>query len=158
MGSGRVLDQVPRRACSRRSRRAPRSTLEARLSESPEYRKTLADQVRAELTKAGAANPERADPVGLQAGLSVAHRAGAFPTLKGKGVRGIHIKVAGVQAGPLEEIQVLPGAEPLAARAVSGGRDRLSASSASRRISSASNSSTRRRTSTPLRRSMPPAA
>src|SRR5690606_19767911 len=31
--------------------------VEARLSESPEYRRTIADAVRAELTKAGAAQP-----------------------------------------------------------------------------------------------------
>ena len=49
--------------------------LEVRLSESPEFRKTLADEVAAELSKAGAKPHPRARALGLQAGLSLAHRA-----------------------------------------------------------------------------------
>jgi hypothetical protein len=70
-----------------------RVDLEARLSESPEYRKAIGDQVRAELVKAGAANP------GVR--ILSAYKQGylwlteqVIPELKGKGVRGIHIKVA----------------------------------------------------------------
>lgn len=67
--------------------------LEARLSESPEVRKTIADEVRAELTKAGATNP--------QVRILSAYKQGFLwmteqfiPSLKGKGVKSVRIQVA----------------------------------------------------------------
>ena len=65
--------------------------------------------------------PERPDSVRLQAGLSVADRA-RHPRAQGQGRTGGAHQGCGVQARPVEEVQVLPGAEPLAARTVSGGR------------------------------------
>jgi Zinc carboxypeptidase len=66
-------------------------TLETRLSESPEYRKTLADQIRAELTKAGAANSDvRVLSAYKQGYLWLTEQV--LPSLKGKGVRSLHIK------------------------------------------------------------------
>ena len=71
--------------CCRRSRRGARRSRSKRGSASrPRYRSTIADQVRAELTKAGAAEPERPHAVGLQAGVPVAHRAG-HPGAEGQG-------------------------------------------------------------------------
>lgn len=67
--------------------------LEARLSESPEYRKTIADRAREELTKAGATNPTiRILSAYKQGYLWLTERV--IPELKGKGVRAVHIKVA----------------------------------------------------------------
>ena len=67
--------------------------LEARLSESPEYRKALAEEIRAELVKAGASNPSvRILSAYKQGYLWLTERV--IPELKGKGARGIHIKVA----------------------------------------------------------------
>jgi hypothetical protein len=67
--------------------------VEARLSESPEMRAQLADQTRQELIKAGAKNP------GVR--ILSAYKQGylwlteqVIPELKGKGVRGVHIRVA----------------------------------------------------------------
>ena len=68
-------------------------TLEARLSEAPEFRRTIADQARAELTKAGAANPSvRILSAYKQGYLWLTEQV--IPELKGKGARAIHIKVA----------------------------------------------------------------
>jgi hypothetical protein len=67
--------------------------VEARLSESPELRGTLADQVRQELVTAGAKNPSvRILSAYKQGYLWLTEHV--IPALKGKGVRGIHIKVA----------------------------------------------------------------
>jgi len=67
--------------------------LEARLSESPEYRKTIADAARAELIKAGAAAANvRILSAYKQGFLWFTERV--IPELKGKGVRAIHVKVA----------------------------------------------------------------
>jgi hypothetical protein len=67
--------------------------LEARLSESPEFRKQLADHVRAELTKAGAANPSvRILSAYKQGYLWLTEQV--IPELKGKGARAVHIKIA----------------------------------------------------------------
>lgn len=67
--------------------------LETRLSESPEVRKGIADQVRAELTKAGATT--------LRVRVLSAYKQGflwltevVMPELKGKGVKAINIKIA----------------------------------------------------------------
>lgn len=66
--------------------------LEARLSESPEYRQTIADQVRAELTKAGAAQPRvRILSAYKQGFLWLTEQV--IPQLKGKGVSSVRIKV-----------------------------------------------------------------
>lgn len=67
--------------------------LEARLSESPEYRKTIADEARAELVKAGASNPNvRILSAYKQGYLWLTERV--IPELKGKGARAVHIRVA----------------------------------------------------------------
>lgn len=67
--------------------------LEARLSESPEVRKALAEEVRAELTKAGAANPRvRILSAYKQGFLWLSEEI--VPSLKGKNVRTIRIQVA----------------------------------------------------------------
>lgn len=67
--------------------------VDARLSESPDFRKQLADQVRGELTKAGAANPTvRILSAYKQGYLWMTEQV--IPDLKGKGARAIHIKVA----------------------------------------------------------------
>jgi hypothetical protein len=66
--------------------------VEARLSESPEYRRTIADQVRAELTKAGAAQPRvRILSAYKQGFLWLTEQV--IPQLKGKGVSSVRIKV-----------------------------------------------------------------
>lgn len=68
-------------------------TIEARLSESPEYRHTLAGQVTAELIKAGAASPEvRILSAYKQGYLWLTEQV--IPVLKGKNVRAVNIKVA----------------------------------------------------------------
>jgi hypothetical protein len=70
-----------------------RVEIEARLSESPEYRRTLADQLKAELVKAGAANPAiRILSAYKQGYLWLTEQV--IPELKGKGARAIQIKVA----------------------------------------------------------------
>jgi hypothetical protein len=67
--------------------------VEARLSESPEFRRQLADQVRSELTKAGATNPTvRILSAYKQGYLWMTEQV--IPELRGKGARAIHIKVA----------------------------------------------------------------
>jgi hypothetical protein len=67
--------------------------LEARLSEPPQLRKTLVDEVRAELTKAGAADPHvRVLSAYKQGFLWLTEQV--IPELKGKGARAIHVKVA----------------------------------------------------------------
>ena len=67
--------------------------LEARLSESPEYRQTIADQARAELTKAGATTANvRILSAYKQGYLWLTERV--IPELKGKGARAVHVKVA----------------------------------------------------------------
>lgn len=67
--------------------------LEVRLSESPELRRALADEVAAELTKAGAAAPQvRVLSAYKQGFLWLTEQV--IPELKGKGVRGMHIRVA----------------------------------------------------------------
>jgi hypothetical protein len=67
--------------------------VEARLSESPAVRKSIADQARAELIKAGAADP-KVDVLSAykQGYLWITERV--IPSLKGRNVRGIQIKVA----------------------------------------------------------------
>ncbi len=66
--------------------------VEARLSESPEYRRTVADQVRAELTTAGAAQPRvRILSAYKQGFLWLTEQV--IPQLKGKGVTSVRIKV-----------------------------------------------------------------
>ncbi|MGQ0735408.1 MAG: M14 family zinc carboxypeptidase, partial [Acidobacteriota bacterium] len=68
-------------------------TLEARLSESPDYRRTLEQQVGAELAKSGAANPKVAILSAYKQGyLWLTERV--IPELKGKGVRAVHITAA----------------------------------------------------------------
>ena len=70
-----------------------RVAVEARLSESPELRRTLADQVRAELTKAGATDPDvRMLSAYKQGYLWITERV--IPALKGKRAARLHIKVA----------------------------------------------------------------
>jgi hypothetical protein len=67
--------------------------LEARLSESPEVRKALADEIRAALAKAGAADPKvRILSAYKQGFLWLAEQV--IPSLKGKDVRTIRIQVA----------------------------------------------------------------
>ena len=70
-----------------------RVQLEARLSESPEFRKTLTDQVTAELVKAGAVAPDvRVLSAYKQGYLWLTERV--LPALKGKGATRLAIKVA----------------------------------------------------------------
>jgi hypothetical protein len=65
--------------------------VEARLSESPEYRRTLADQIRAELTKAGATQPRvRVLSAYKQGFLWMTEQV--IPQLKGKGVTSLRVK------------------------------------------------------------------
>lgn len=67
--------------------------IEARLSESPEYRRTLADETRAALVEAGATAPTvRILSAYKQGYLWLTEQV--MPQLKGKGVRSIHIRVA----------------------------------------------------------------
>jgi Zinc carboxypeptidase len=67
--------------------------IEARLSESPEYRRTIADQLKAELIKAGASNPAiRIQSAYKQGYLWLTEQV--IPELKGKGARTIQIKAA----------------------------------------------------------------
>jgi len=67
--------------------------IEARLSESPEYRQTIAKEVSAALIKAGAAAPEvRILSAYKQGFLWLTEQV--MPVLKGKGIRAVHIKVA----------------------------------------------------------------
>jgi hypothetical protein len=67
--------------------------IEARLSESPEYRRTIAEQLKAELIKAGASNPTiRIQSAYKQGYLWLTEQV--IPELKGKGARSIQIKVA----------------------------------------------------------------
>ena len=95
--------------------------IEARLSESPEYRRTIADQLKAELIKAGASNPTiRIQSAYKQGYLWLTEQV--IPELKGKGARTIQIKAAEYKPDLTKEVQVLPGAQPLGARALSGGR------------------------------------
>ena len=72
-------------------------SLEARLSESPELRKTLAADARAELLKAGASatSSVRVLSAYKQGFLWLTEQL--IPELKGKGVRAVHIKVAEYQ-------------------------------------------------------------
>jgi Zinc carboxypeptidase len=67
--------------------------VEARLSESPAFRRTIADQARAELAKAGAADA-RVDVLSAykQGFLWMTERV--IPALKGRNARALHIKVA----------------------------------------------------------------
>jgi hypothetical protein len=65
--------------------------LEARLSESPEYRRTIEEQVTAELTKAGAAQPKvRILSAYKQGFLWLTEQI--IPSLKGKGVASVRIR------------------------------------------------------------------
>jgi hypothetical protein len=67
--------------------------IEARLSESPGYRQTIAEEVRAELTKAGAAQPRvRILSAYKQGFLWLTEQV--IPQLKGKGIASVRIKVA----------------------------------------------------------------
>ncbi|MBI1876127.1 MAG: hypothetical protein HYS05_19860 [Acidobacteria bacterium] len=67
--------------------------LEARLSESPAVRKSLADQVRETLTKAGAANPRvRILSAYKQGFLWLTEEI--IPALKNKGAKSVHVNVA----------------------------------------------------------------
>lgn len=67
--------------------------LEVRVSESPELRRTLADEFRQLLTQAGAANPRvRVLSAYKQGFLWLTEQV--IPELKGKGVRSVHIAVA----------------------------------------------------------------
>jgi hypothetical protein len=73
-----------------------RVNIEARLSESPEVRREIADKVRDELTAAGARDP--------QVHVLSAYKQGflwlteeVLPKLKGKGVKNVHVKVAKYQ-------------------------------------------------------------
>ena len=67
--------------------------LETRLSESPEVRKGIADQVRAELTKAGATNPRVRVLSAYKQGFLWLTEV-VMPELKGKGVKTLNIKIA----------------------------------------------------------------
>ena len=66
--------------------------IEARLSESPEYRQTLAREVSAALIKAGAVPEVRILSAYKQGYLWLTEQV--MPALKGKNVRAVHIKVA----------------------------------------------------------------
>jgi hypothetical protein len=67
--------------------------LEARLSEPPEFRKTLADELRSELTRAGAVNPRvRVLSAYKQGFLWLTEQV--IPELKGKGARSLRVQVA----------------------------------------------------------------
>ena len=67
--------------------------LEVRVSESPEFRRTLADEIRAELAKAGATAPQvRVLSAYKQGYLWITEQV--IPELKGKGARSIHIRAA----------------------------------------------------------------
>ena len=68
-------------------------TVEARVSESPGYRQKLEAEIRAELAKAGAADP-KVDVLSAykQGFLWMTERV--IPSLKGRGVRALNIKVA----------------------------------------------------------------
>jgi hypothetical protein len=67
--------------------------LEARLSESPEMRVKLADDIRTQLKEAGASDARVSVLSAYKQGfLWVTERV--IPELKGKGVKGLHIKVA----------------------------------------------------------------
>lgn len=67
--------------------------LETRLSESPEFRRDLASQITAELTKAGAADPQvRVRSAYKQGFLWLTEEV--FPALRGRGVQSIRIRVA----------------------------------------------------------------
>ena len=67
--------------------------IEARLSESPEYRQTIAGQVTAQLIKAGATAPDvRILSAYKQGYLWLTEQV--MPALKAKNVRAVHIKVA----------------------------------------------------------------
>jgi zinc carboxypeptidase/S-layer family protein len=67
--------------------------VEARLSESPAVRASIAEQARAELAKAGASNP-RVDVLSAykQGYLWMTERV--IPALKGRNARAVHVKVA----------------------------------------------------------------
>lgn len=70
--------------------------LEARLSESPEMRRQLADETRAELVKAGAADPDvRILSAYKQGYLWLTEQV--LPRLKGKGVRTLRVQIARVE-------------------------------------------------------------
>jgi len=67
--------------------------LEARVSESPEIRRQVADSIRAELKQAGAADARVTVLSAYKQGfLWITEQV--LPELKGKGVKGLHIKVA----------------------------------------------------------------
>jgi hypothetical protein len=67
--------------------------LELRVSESPEVRRQVADQARAELTKAGATTPRVRVLSAYKQGFTWLTEQ-VIPDLKGKGVRTVHVKVA----------------------------------------------------------------
>jgi hypothetical protein len=70
--------------------------LEVRLSESPQIRRGIADDVRAQLVKAGAAEPRvRVLSAYKQGYLWMTEQV--IPELKGKGVKAVHVKVAEYQ-------------------------------------------------------------
>jgi hypothetical protein len=67
--------------------------LEARVSESPEMRVQIADEIRAQLKQAGAADARVSVLSAYKQGfLWITERV--LPELKGKGVKGLHIKIA----------------------------------------------------------------
>ena len=67
--------------------------LETRLSESPELRRSLADQIRDELSKAGAKNPRVRVLSAYKQGFLWLTEV-VIPDLKGKGAKAVSIKVA----------------------------------------------------------------
>jgi hypothetical protein len=68
-------------------------TVEARVSESPAYRQTLETEIRAELAKAGAADPKVVVLSAYKQGfLWMTERV--IPSFKGRGVRALNVKVA----------------------------------------------------------------
>ncbi len=67
--------------------------VETRLSESPEFRKSLADQVREELTRAGARNPRVRVLSAYKQGFLWLTEV-VIPELKGKGARAVALKIA----------------------------------------------------------------
>ena len=97
--------------------------LEARVSESPEMRVKLADEIRTPAETGGRVRRASVRALGVQTGISLAHRACDSGTERKERQRPSH-QDRDVSPGPFEEIQVLHGAEPVAAGALPGRRNR----------------------------------
>ena len=99
-----------------------RVDIEARVSEAPEFRRQLADEIRAQVRAAGAqdANVQRA--LGVQAGVLVAGRRG-HPVAQGARCQPRAHRGRAARRRPVEGAEVLRGADAVDPRAVSGRRD-----------------------------------